>query len=252
MKIFCVYFQGKYSTDYVGKLMRSLRRNSTCDFEFICYSDTLDVEADRVILLPKDTDIKLHWHKLKFFDSSFADQTPGEEIIVLDIDQVVVNNVDVMLQYPCQGNTLVSYHKWWNFDTGNNTMLLNGGWYKFRSGELDYVYRKFISDVKRWQLHYFNEKIVTIPFYGEQNFVQDTVIENGGNISLMPGEYVVKYQADNRYENDQRAILYTTTFKKPFMLLGDVWHDDVKIVHFTDILNRVHECREPWVQEHWR
>lgn len=252
MKIFCVYFEGKYSPDYVGKLMRGLRRNSTREFEFICYSDTLDVEADRVILLPRDTDIKLHWHKLTFFDPTFADQTPDEEIIILDIDQVVVGDIDPMLNYPCEGNTLVSYTKWWNFDHDNNIMMLNGGWYKFRSGALKYVYDKFISDVEKWQLHYFNNKLVTIPYYGEQNFVQDTVRENGGLISLMPGEYVVKYQADNKYENMHRAILYTQTFNKPFMLLGDVWYDDVKIVHFTDILNRVHECNEHWVQEHWR
>jgi hypothetical protein len=252
MKIFCVYFNGKYSPEYVGNLMRGLRRNSTVDFEFICYSDTLNVEADRVILLPKETDIKIHWHKLKFFDPTFAGQTPGEEIIVLDIDQVVVNDIDEMLRWPIKSdNTLISYNKWWNFEEKPD-IRINGGWYKFRSGDLKYIYDKFMSNIEYWQLYYFNNDIVSIPYYGEQNFVQDTVIESGGILDLMPGQYVVKYQADDKYENLHRAVLYTSKFKAPFMMLGDEWYEEVKIVHFTSLLNNIHDCNEGWVKDHWR
>ena len=30
------------------------------------------VKADKVIPLPKDSNIKRHWHKLKFFDKEFT------------------------------------------------------------------------------------------------------------------------------------------------------------------------------------
>jgi len=46
LKICCVYFDGYYTPDYVSKLYRSLKRNSSIPFEFICLSDTKDVEAD--------------------------------------------------------------------------------------------------------------------------------------------------------------------------------------------------------------
>ena len=38
IKIFTVYFEGKYRPDYVTKLYHSLKRNCKVPFEFICLS----------------------------------------------------------------------------------------------------------------------------------------------------------------------------------------------------------------------
>jgi len=86
IKICTVYFEGLYTPDYVSKLYRSLKRNTSIPFEFICLSDNPNVEADVVLPYNKHSDIKLHWHKLKFFSSQFAYQKPGDEIIIMDID----------------------------------------------------------------------------------------------------------------------------------------------------------------------
>ena len=74
IKIFTVYFEGKYRPDYVTKLYHSLKRNCKVPFEFICLSDTKEIEADKIIMLPKWSDIKIHWHKLKFFSPLFGEQ----------------------------------------------------------------------------------------------------------------------------------------------------------------------------------
>ena len=71
LKICTVYFKGFYTPDYVSKLYRSLKRNSTVPFEFICLSDT-DVEADLVLPYNHHGNIKKHWHKLKFFSPQFT------------------------------------------------------------------------------------------------------------------------------------------------------------------------------------
>ena len=57
IKIFTVYFEGKYRPDYVTKLYHSLKRNCTIPFEFICYSDNPNVKADVVIPLKPHSDI---------------------------------------------------------------------------------------------------------------------------------------------------------------------------------------------------
>ena len=114
IKICTVYFQGMYSPQYVTNLYRSLKKHSTVDFEFICLSDTDDIEADVVLPYNHHTYIKLHWHKLKYFCELFADQQPGDDIIVMDIDQLIVSNIDELLQYPVQEHQLVSYNKWWD------------------------------------------------------------------------------------------------------------------------------------------
>ena len=105
IKICCVYFGDRYSTDYVDKLYNSIKRNSTVDFEFICISDTkydsrLDDGGsqnritdfdDSITVLPYNHlgDIKKHWHKLKFFSPQFGNQKPGDDIIIMDIDRLL-------------------------------------------------------------------------------------------------------------------------------------------------------------------
>ena len=89
LKICTVYFKGFYTPDYVSKLYRSLKRNSTVPFEFICLSDTNDIEADVILPYNHHSDIKKHWHKLKFFSPQFGGQKPGDDIIIMDIDQVI-------------------------------------------------------------------------------------------------------------------------------------------------------------------
>ena len=49
IRICTVYFEGKYTPDYVERLYNSLKRNCTLPFEFICYSDNPNVKADKVI-----------------------------------------------------------------------------------------------------------------------------------------------------------------------------------------------------------
>ena len=103
LKICTVYFEGFYTPDYVSKLYISLKRNSTIPFEFVCFSDT-DVEADVVLPFNHHSDIKKHWHKLKYFSPQFAYQQPGDYIIIMDIDQIITSNVDDLLDYPVQEN----------------------------------------------------------------------------------------------------------------------------------------------------
>ena len=138
LKMCTVYFKGFYTPDYVSKLYRSLKRNSTVPFEFICLSDT-NVEADLVLPYNHHSAVKKHWHKLKFFSPQFGGQKPGDDIIIMDIDQVITNNVDDLLNHPVEDNELITYGQWWD----NKGIKLNGGFYKFKSGSLKSIWDDF-------------------------------------------------------------------------------------------------------------
>ena len=60
------------------------------------------------------SDIKKHWHKLKYFSPQFADQKPGDDIIIMDIDQVIISNVDDLLVIAVKEKELLSYDPWWS------------------------------------------------------------------------------------------------------------------------------------------
>ena len=244
IKIYCLYYEGKYTTDYISRLYRGLKRNSKVDFKFICLSDS-DVEADEVIPLEKDSIIAEHWHKLKFFDKQFT----GEgDIIVMDIDQIIVSDITDMIGWPVQENELVSYKKWWS--KNKDSLPINGGWYKFKAGSLQYVWEKYNNNPEKWQLHYYHNSTVHFKYFGDQNFVHDTVVEYNGKITQMPGQWVAKYDKDIRL-NSRYNMWYSQKFGADFMIMGDEVWDELKIIHFANVDNTIHEHPDGWIKEYW-
>ena len=244
IKIFCLYFEGKYTPEYIERLYNGLKRHCKVPFEFICYSDT-DVVADRVIPLPTDSVIQQHWHKLRFFDKEF---TGDGDIIVLDIDQVIVNDITPMIDWQLNKSELVSYEKWWTNNPSNTK--INGGWYKFKAGELQCVWDKYISNPEYWQLHYYMNGCVDYQYFGEQNFVEDTVRENNHPVVTMPGQWAVKYDCD-KSKNFKYQYMYTEKFDQDYMILGGELNENIRIVHFANFNNTIHETNEDWIEDHW-
>ena len=49
IRIFTIYFEGKYEPKYVTNLYRGLKKYCKVPFEFVCLTDNMSVEADRKI-----------------------------------------------------------------------------------------------------------------------------------------------------------------------------------------------------------
>tara|TARA_Y100000590_G_scaffold470123_1_gene662132 strand:+ start:106 stop:852 length:747 start_codon:yes stop_codon:yes gene_type:complete len=244
LKICTVYFEGFYTPDYVSKLYRSLKRNSTIPFEFICLSDNKDIEADVILPYNHHDKIKKHWHKLKFFSPHFAYQNPGDDIIVMDIDQVITGNVDELIGHPVQDNELVTYGIWWE-----SKLKTNGGFYKFKSGSLKHIWDDFAKNPDYWQLHYYNNGDVHTKYYGEQNYVSWKLQEYKTKVIKTPEQWICKYTKSFK-ENVTLSKMYRDKFKTEYMILGDV-HKYIKVVHFTGPGKTIHEHNESFIKEHW-
>jgi hypothetical protein len=244
LKICTVYFKGFYTPDYVSKLYRSLKRNSTVPFEFICLSDTNDIEADVILPYNHNSDIKKHWHKLKFFSPQFGGQKLGDDIIIMDIDQVITNNVDDLIGFPVKENELVSYGQWWD-----NKLKLNGGFYKFKSGSLKKIWDDFSLNPTYWQMHYYNNGDVHYKYYGEQNYVNWKVQENNIKLTTTPKRWLAKY-SDNLKSNIKLNMIYSKKFNTDYMIL-DKPHKYIKVVHFTGVGKTIHEHKENFIKGNW-
>ena len=184
MKVFCLYYGNKYPKSIVEHLQEEFEKYGV---EFNCYEN------------PVDKDIKAHWHKLKFFDETF---TGKGDIIAIDIDQKVVGDLTDMINYEVNDNELITYKNWWD---KNPKCPINGGWYKFKSGSFQYIWDKFNTNIDYYQNYYYNNSIVHYRYYGEQNFVYDTIIENNGKVITMPEKWVSKYMIDE-FKDDIKII----------------------------------------------
>ena len=233
LKICTVYFDGFYTPDYVAKLYKSLKQNSTIPFEFICLSDTNDIEADVILPYNHHSDIKKHWHKLKFFSPQFGGQQPGDDIIIMDIDQVITGNVDDLIGFPVKDNELISYGQWWD-----NKLKLNGGFYKFKSGSLKKIWDDFSLNPNYWQMHYYNNGDVHYKYYGEQNYVNWKVQENNIKLTTTPKEWLVKY-TENLQDNIQLNKMYAKIFNTDYMIMGNEINEKIKVIHFTGVGRKI-------------
>ena len=246
IKICTVYFEDDwsyYKPDYVSKLYRSLKRNTTIPFEFICLSDT-DVEADIVLPYNHHGNLKKHWHKLKFFNSQFAYQKPGDEIIIMDIDQVITGNIDDMIGYPVSDNELITYGTWWP-----QKIKVQGGFYKFKSGNFDYVWNDFALNPEYWQNYYYENGDVHYKYYGEQNFVNWKMHEKQIKVTKMPGQWLGKY-TDNAKDMIRMNIDYAKAFNTEYMIL-DKPNDMIKVIHLNGVNNSIHKYNKQWIKENW-
>jgi len=254
LKICTIYFGDLYTPDYVEKLFNSIRRNSSIPFQSVCISDDPNVSADIVLPYNYYSDVKLHWHKLKFFSPNFAYQNPGDDIIVMDIDQIITGNVDDLIGHPVQENELITYGIWWNSEElieKGLALETNGGFYKFKSGSLKYVWDNFIENPEYWQMHYYKKGDVHFKYYGEQNYVNWKVFwEGNAKIIKTPEKWIGKYHTDY-YENTLLNKKYCDKFKTDYMFLDNV-NDNIKVVHFTGPGKTIHEHDTSWIKEHWK
>ena len=224
LKICTIYYDGIYTPDYVSKLYRSLKSNTSLPFEFICLSDT-DVEADLVLPYNHTSNIKLHWHKLKFFSPQFAYQNPDDDIIIMDIDQVITNNVDDLIGHKVNKNELVTYDSWWSKD-----LKINGGFYKFYPEDTKVLYNLFKNDKRFWERYFIDVKKVKIgPVAGEENFVDFAVRKFGLDLKFIPDEWTSRW-----VKNPNKEWLSKINKKYPGKYLKlDKFNDNVKLLHYT-------------------
>ena len=234
LKICTVFFEGLYHPNAVSNLYRSLKENSSVPFEFICLADR-GVDADVVLPYNKHSNIKLHWHKLKFFSPQFACQNPGDDIIIMDIDQKIVGNVDDLLAHPVSENELVTYGQWWE-----NKLGINGGFYKFKSGSLKFVWDDFALNPEYWQLHFYDNGTVHYKYYGEQNYVKLKVLEHKAKLTKTPSEWIAKY-TDDYTENLKLNQMYMQKFDTDYMILDNQVNEKLKVIHYAGPGRKINE-----------
>ena len=234
LKICTVFFEGLYHPNAVSNLYRSLKENSSVPFEFICLADR-GVDADVVLPYNKHSNIKLHWHKLKFFSPQFAYQKPGDDIIIMDIDQKIVGNVDDLLGHPVSENELVTYGQWWE-----NKLGINGGFYKFKSGSLKFVWDDFALNPEYWQLHFYDNGTVHYKYYGEQNYVKLKVLEHKAKLTKRPSEWIAKY-TDDYTKNLKLNQMYMQKFDTDYMILDNQVNEKLKVIHYAGPGRKINE-----------
>ena len=235
----------KYSYEYVNKLFFNLNKNSNTKFNFYCYTEDASKLASDIKIIPLENsdEFQLQWHKLKIHKNDFAGISQGEKCLLLDIDWIVIDDIDEILTYDLPHNHLGCFERWWS--NLRHFCKLNGGFQMFYMGETNYLWERFNKNPEYWQRYYVENGFAEGPINGEQNFID----EHTKNKHWLPMEWFAKYHSEDWIKinrNWQRDV----NPEEPYYM-GGTFAVTIKMVHFSNCENLIHNSNEHWVKDYW-
>lgn len=94
--VVCVKWGDKFSDDYVYHLEAAVKRNSTHDVNFVCYSDKKIPEINTYIL---KEGYEGWWNKLQLFNPEMRIRGTDFRYVFFDLDTIITDNIDWLLDY---------------------------------------------------------------------------------------------------------------------------------------------------------
>ena len=224
MKIVAVRIGKKYGPEYEKYLESMLP-----EYEFIW------------IRKPIKRNVKLQWNKMYGMSMDI-----DEPICVMDIDVLLVNDYKKVFDYPIKRGEFLAMPGWWR-DTKKEGYSINGGFFKYYPKDCKYIYDKFMSNINRWQRHYIENGVTKGPVNGEQYFVEDSVKERL-ELKLLPNEWFTRWVVDSDINYGKKMSTWQVQITRKYrevtgneyIYLGEEFHPDIKLVHFTHSANKPH------------
>ena len=224
MKLVTVRIGNKYGPEYETYLEKKLP-----DYEFIWVRE------------PIQDNVQLQWNKMYGMNLDI-----DEPICVMDIDVLLINDYKKIFEFSIERGEFIAMPGWWR-DTNQEQYKINGGFFKYYPKDVKYIYEKFMSNPGHWQTHYIKNKTTKGPVNGEQYFVEDSVRERL-KLKLLPNSWFTRWTTGdliNKINKTDWQTQITTKYREitgnDYIYLGDKFHNDIKMVHFTHSMNKPHE-----------
>ena len=247
VNIICMKWGTRYPTHYVNVLYRSIGRNLTRPFRFVCVTDDASELLDGIeaVPFPENPGItKARWPnvflKLVMTRDGFAD-LEGPTMF-LDLDLVILDNIDCFFDYQPGKNCII--HNWWEKRKqlfNKRPEIGNSSIFRFEAGKSHYIYETFIDRIEEAQ---DRTKFVT-----EQHFLTMAMEER----HWWPEEWVRSFKFNCRPPFPLNLI---SAPEKPEGAKFLVFHgqpdpdDAVKGYKGKKLHHRVKPA--PWVEDYWK
>jgi len=104
IKIVCIKWDGKdYNAEYVNRLYRGIKRNTSVDFSFICFADHPTGLQEEIDYKPLPVNLGNWYNKIALYNKEHY--SPEDQIFFFDLDTVIVGSLDDILKY--EGNFII-------------------------------------------------------------------------------------------------------------------------------------------------
>ena len=143
INIVCLKWGVKFEPKYVNRLLAGIKRHSTVDFRFHCFTeDATDLHPDVIVhALPFD-DLEGWWNKLYLF-SNEIDIPIGESIFYVDLDTLITADIDELLTHKSETITVIRDFYWGLAQTAGR---MGSGLMIWEHGKYTNIWEQFIAD----------------------------------------------------------------------------------------------------------
>jgi hypothetical protein len=220
MKIYCVRIGDKYGQQYEDYMNEKL-----ADYEVIWIKE------------PIKPNVPLQWNKMIAMNDD-----SDEPVAVLDIDKIFINDYKEALDYSIKPGEFLAAPYWW----GNGRIPMSGGFYKFYPKDCKYIYNNYINNIDYYTNYYIKNGYTTGPVNGEFLYVH-YMLQRELKLITLPDAWVTRWTSEEfdlsgEHRSDLKHRYRSATDNE--YLYKDEFHPDIKIVHFTNSLNKPHEWKK--------
>jgi hypothetical protein len=219
MKIYCVRIGDKYGQQYEDYMNEKL-----ADYEVIWIKE------------PIKPNVPLQWNKMVAMNDD-----SDEPVVVLDIDKIFINDYKEALDYSIKPGEFLAAPYWW----GNGKIPMSGGFYKFYPKDCKYIYNNYINNIDYYTNYYIKNGYTTGPVNGEFLYVH-YMLQRELKLITLPDAWVTRWTSEEFDLSGEHRSNLEDRYKKATgnYLYRVEFNPMIKIVHFTNSLNKPHEWKK--------
>jgi len=179
--VFCIKWGTRYSAEYVNRLYRMVRKHSTLEYQFICFTDNANEIQEGVTIFPlpelgveHPKNVPGKWRKTALWQADLFGL--NGVALFIDLDTVIVDNIDCFFKHGNPEDVIVTRN--WLKPTkklGQTTL------FRYPVGKNKKVYDDFQSDPQG----------IADKFQFEQHYVTHQI---GNKLQYWPIQWVKHYR----------------------------------------------------------
>ena len=186
INVICMKFGTLYSAKYPNLLYKNIKKNTSFDIRFFCFTDNTDGLDKEIIAKPlpkfKNGLVSKYCYvkEAGLCDDNLAEELKGQRVFFFDLDVVITGNLDDIFNFP-KGDEFYIIKDWNN----NVDYIGQASCYSFVVGTLGYVKEYFEEH---------SEEIYKQFYTASQEYLSSKVIEKYGKLNFFPAELIKSFR----------------------------------------------------------
>jgi len=231
--VVCLKHGKKYTSEYVNTLYSMVKRHTTVDFKFACFTEDAEgIHPDvHVFPLPEQDNVKGWWYKPYFFNPDIPTQGT---ILYFDLDVIIFRNIDYLWTHHPKSFCIIRDFNRQNIPSWER---MNSSVFRLETGKYTHVWTDFIA----------NPEMAIRRMHGDQDWIYLKMKDKP--FKFWDDEWIQSYKWEMRSKppmvRDSQGVRNFMTPGEPKILP----RTSVAVFHGEP---NPHNCIDPWCKENWK